>query len=149
MAPARLGAGRFEPVAGVGQGPPQLSSVVRRTHGTSCRFARSVAPCSLWAASPRRRCQPIAGPSARGYTPGMKTAVSIPDDVFLQAERTAKRLKKSRSELYAEALAEYLAKREPATVTAAIDAVLSEMVEPEDGTFTRAAARKTLGESEW
>ena len=79
----------------------------------------------------------------------MKTAVSIPDDVFLQAERTAKRLKKSRSQLYAEALAEYLAKREPATVTSDIDAALSRMPEAEDDAFVRAAARKALGESEW
>ena len=36
----------------------------------------------------------------------MKTAVSLPDEVFDEAEHLAKRLKISRSELYAKALAE-------------------------------------------
>jgi metal-responsive CopG/Arc/MetJ family transcriptional regulator len=36
----------------------------------------------------------------------MKTAISIPDDVFAAAERLARRLKKSRSELYSRALRE-------------------------------------------
>ena len=41
----------------------------------------------------------------RGHTFGMKTAISLPDDLFLAAERQAKRTRKSRSQLYAEALA--------------------------------------------
>jgi metal-responsive CopG/Arc/MetJ family transcriptional regulator len=36
----------------------------------------------------------------------MKTAVSIPDRIFREAERHARRSKKSRSQLYAEALVE-------------------------------------------
>ena len=39
----------------------------------------------------------------------MKTAISIPDDVFLSADRLAKRLKMSRSELYARAVQQYVA----------------------------------------
>lgn len=39
----------------------------------------------------------------------MKTAISIPDDLFDSAEGTARRLGMSRSELYARALREYLA----------------------------------------
>jgi hypothetical protein len=35
-----------------------------------------------------------------GYTPGMKTAVSLPDVLFEEAEMFARRLKKSRSQLY-------------------------------------------------
>jgi len=38
----------------------------------------------------------------------MKTAISIPDPLFQAAEIFAKRLKKSRSELYAEAVSEYI-----------------------------------------
>jgi hypothetical protein len=38
----------------------------------------------------------------------MKTAISIPDPVFEAAEDLARRLGKSRSELYAEALRQYL-----------------------------------------
>ncbi len=43
----------------------------------------------------------------------MKTAVSIPTDVFRAAERLAKALKRTRSGLYAEALREYLARHDP------------------------------------
>ena len=45
-----------------------------------------------------------------GYTPGMKTAISIPDDVFNEAEALARRTKKSRSEVYARAVREYVAR---------------------------------------
>ena len=38
-----------------------------------------------------------------GYTTGMKTAVSLPDRVYQEAEGYAKRTRKSRSQLYAEA----------------------------------------------
>lgn len=49
----------------------------------------------------------------------MKTAVSVPDELFEAAERQAQRTKKSRSQLYAEALAEYLARHAPDEVTEA------------------------------
>jgi len=39
---------------------------------------------------------------------GMKTAISIPDDLFLVAEQTAKRLGLSRSELYRRAIGAFL-----------------------------------------
>ncbi|MDZ7698112.1 MAG: hypothetical protein U5R49_14730 [Deltaproteobacteria bacterium] len=38
----------------------------------------------------------------------MKTAISIPDDVFTIAERLAKRLRMSRSELYVRAIQLYI-----------------------------------------
>jgi hypothetical protein len=41
-----------------------------------------------------------------GYTYGMKTAISIPDKVFKEAERLARRLGQSRSKLYGEGVAE-------------------------------------------
>jgi metal-responsive CopG/Arc/MetJ family transcriptional regulator len=39
----------------------------------------------------------------------MKTAISIPDDVFISADQLAKRLNMSRSELYTRAVQQYLA----------------------------------------
>ncbi|MFL5301088.1 MAG: ribbon-helix-helix protein, CopG family, partial [Anaeromyxobacteraceae bacterium] len=51
----------------------------------------------------------------------MKTAISLPDDLFEQAERLARRLDKSRSELYREAVAEYVARHDPEAITAALD----------------------------
>jgi metal-responsive CopG/Arc/MetJ family transcriptional regulator len=78
----------------------------------------------------------------------MKTAISIPDDVFEEAERLARRLGKSRSELYREALAEYVARHDPETVTAAMNRVATEVDTSLDG-FSRRAAR-TVGErTEW
>ncbi len=45
-----------------------------------------------------------------GYTKSMKTAISIPDDVFKVAERLARRTKKSRSQLFSDAVREYVAR---------------------------------------
>ena len=78
----------------------------------------------------------------------MKTAVSIPGDVFRAGERLARRLKKSRSQLYAEALAEYVARREPDAVTEAMNAVCAN-VDTRADPFVRTAARRVLERSEW
>ncbi len=53
----------------------------------------------------------------------MKTAVSIPDDVFAEAEETAQRLGISRSGLYARALAEFVAHHRGLGVREALDSV--------------------------
>ncbi len=78
----------------------------------------------------------------------MKTAVSIPDDVFARAERLARRSKKSRSKLFADAVREYVARHAPEDVTEAMDRVWAELGNPRDG-FVRSAARRTLERSEW
>ena len=49
----------------------------------------------------------------------MKTAVSIPDDLFEQAERLARRVGATRSGLYSRAVREYVARHAPDEVTAA------------------------------
>lgn len=59
----------------------------------------------------------------RGYTASMKTAVSIPDNIFKSADTFAKRHGISRSELYATAIAEFLSRRRSRQVTARLDAV--------------------------
>ena len=53
----------------------------------------------------------------------MKIAVSIPDNVFAEAERLTSRLKKSRSRLYTEAIKEYLARHDPDAITQALNEV--------------------------
>jgi metal-responsive CopG/Arc/MetJ family transcriptional regulator len=53
----------------------------------------------------------------------MKTAISVPDPIFAWAEKTARKMKVSRSELYARALAEFLSKQEPEKITQALDEV--------------------------
>lgn len=86
--------------------------------------------------------------AATGYTTGMKTAVSLPDEVFRAAERQARRVKKSRSQLYAEALSEYLVRHAPEEVTDAMNRVVEQLREPTDP-FVSAAARRVLERSEW
>ena len=78
----------------------------------------------------------------------MKTAVSIPDDLFRQADELANRVGKSRSEIYREALAEYVCRREPGAVTRALDEVADELT-IEHRSFAAHAARRTLEHSEW
>jgi predicted transcriptional regulator len=78
----------------------------------------------------------------------MKTAISIPQEIFLQAERLARRLRKSRSQLYAEAIAEYLRRRDPDEVTHAIDEALEALPNGE-ADFVAEAARRTLRRTSW
>lgn len=78
----------------------------------------------------------------------MKTAVSIPDRLFQRAEEMARRLGKSRSEIYREALAEYVARREPNAVTVSLDAVVAEVGDAVDQ-WAAEAGRRGLERSEW
>lgn len=54
---------------------------------------------------------------------GMKVAISLPDPVFRAAETLARRLRKSRSQLYAEAIAEYVGARGAKALTAKLNSV--------------------------
>lgn len=51
----------------------------------------------------------------------MKTAVSIPDDAFADAEQLARELKRSRSRLNGDAVREYLARHSADRVTETLD----------------------------
>jgi metal-responsive CopG/Arc/MetJ family transcriptional regulator len=79
----------------------------------------------------------------------MKTAVSVPDDLFAKVDRLAKRSRRSRSEVYSAALREYVARHAPDEVTVGLDAVLAELGQPDAGDLTNAAARGTFESSEW
>lgn len=78
----------------------------------------------------------------------MKTAVSIPDEVFEEAESLARRMKRSRSDIFSRALAEYVARHSPDRVTEAMDRVLAELGESPDS-FAVTAGRRALGRAEW
>ena len=80
----------------------------------------------------------------------MKTAVSLPDRVYREAEGYAKRTRKSRSQLYAEALVEYLARHAPDEVTEAMNVVVDELGDatPADA-FAQGAGRRMLRSVEW
>ncbi|PRY63337.1 hypothetical protein BCF74_102170 [Knoellia remsis] len=57
----------------------------------------------------------------------MKTAVSIPDDVFREADHVAERHGWTRSQLYTHAIRSFLSEQEDDPVTAALDALADEM----------------------
>ena len=78
----------------------------------------------------------------------MKTAVSIPDEVFARAERLARRSKRSRSELFSAALSEYVARHAPDEVTEAMNRVCDDVGDESDQ-FVAAAGRRVLERSEW
>jgi antitoxin MazE6 len=83
-----------------------------------------------------------------GYTNGMKTAISVPDEVFESAERLARRERRSRSEVYSAALREYVARHSPDEVTEAVDRVVADVGAMPDP-FVVGAAARILKTTEW
>ena len=83
-----------------------------------------------------------------GYTPSMKTAVSIPEPVFKAADRLAKQLKRTRSRLYADALREYLQRHDPKAIAGAIEAMNREIESPAGQAWLRAGL-ETWRRIEW
>ena len=78
----------------------------------------------------------------------MKTAISVPDDVFESAERLARRERRSRSEIYSTAVREYVARHAPDEITDAVDRVVTVVgISPDP--FVSRAAERVLRESEW
>ena len=77
----------------------------------------------------------------------MKTAISIPDDVFADAEQLARELKKSRSRLYGDAVREYIARHSAESITESVDRVCAELDSRDE--FARTAATRTLERSDW
>ena len=78
----------------------------------------------------------------------MKTAISVPDELFRQAEALAKRLGIPRSQLYARALGEYLDTHGPDHVTNALNAVYTEGQSTLEPTMAAAQAA-AIAEDEW
>ena len=78
----------------------------------------------------------------------MKTAVSVPEEVFDRAERLARRVGVSRSELYSRALREYVARHAPDDVTQALNDAIAG-VGSENGAFAASAGRRILEHVEW
>ena len=78
----------------------------------------------------------------------MKTVVSIPDDIFERAERLASQGRRSRSEVYAAALDEYLARHVQDEITEAMNRVCGE-VGGNDDAFVTVAGKRVLADAEW
>jgi len=87
-------------------------------------------------------------PPEDSYTIGMKTAISVPDGIFKKAERLARRLRKSRSQLYSEAVAEYVLRHDPDAITEQMNRVC-ESVDTRPDALVTDAARRILERTEW
>ena len=57
----------------------------------------------------------------------MKTAVSIPDEIYQSADQLAKRLGMSRSELYSKAVENYISAHKNEAVTKALDQIYAKV----------------------
>ena len=78
----------------------------------------------------------------------MKTAISLPDELFASVDALALRLGMTRSGLVATALAEFVAKHQGRRVTAQLDAVYAEETSTLDPALRRAQAR-AVGRDAW
>jgi metal-responsive CopG/Arc/MetJ family transcriptional regulator len=78
----------------------------------------------------------------------MKTAVSVPDALFKQAEAAARKLRVSRSELYSKAIAEFLKKTDDTAITERLNDVYSRHPAKLDPALNRAQL-KLLQEDAW
>ena len=78
----------------------------------------------------------------------MKTAVSIPDAIFERAEQAARRLRLSRSELYAKAVAAFVERETDSDITKQLNAVYGK----ERSTLDRGIEElqtRSIGEERW
>ena len=78
----------------------------------------------------------------------MKTAISLPDDLFRMADATARKLKISRSQLYATALSEFLERRRTKNITERLNKVYSKERSGVDSALY-SAQLKILGKEGW
>ncbi len=78
----------------------------------------------------------------------MKTAISIPDEVFESADALAEEMGVSRSQLYATAVAEFVAKHRTRDVTARLNEVYAKDSSGLGGALRTAQAR-SVRFSEW
>jgi metal-responsive CopG/Arc/MetJ family transcriptional regulator len=78
----------------------------------------------------------------------MKTAVSLPDDLFAEAEAYGQCHHVSRSALYARALREYLTRRNDDAITAAINTVVDEVDTALESDLAE-VSRERLRRQEW
>jgi len=79
----------------------------------------------------------------------MKVAVSIPDEVFAEAESLAQRLNTSRSDLYSRALKEFVGHHAPERVTEQMNQVVGAVGEGQPDEFRAEAARRVFKRTAW
>lgn len=78
----------------------------------------------------------------------MKTAISVPDELYAEAERLRRLRGTSRSQLYTEAMREYLARHDPDAITEALNRVYADIDSRMDPAFA-GVVRKAFERNEW
>jgi len=79
-----------------------------------------------------------------GYTSVMKTAISVPDDVFKDVEACARRMKVSRSSVFTAAAREFVRRQRPAEdATEAWNRAIRACGQPGDDPAAAAFRRRT------
>ena len=78
----------------------------------------------------------------------MKTAISLPDPLFRQAEAAARELNVSRSQFYANAIEEFLRRRKADSITAQMNAVCAQVDSSLDPALDRAQL-EVLSRERW
>ena len=78
----------------------------------------------------------------------MKTAISIPDDIFQSAEQLARRLGLSRSELYVQAMKSYLQTHQDEGVTDTLNTIYGEIQAQVDPVISSIQIR-SLPKDDW
>ena len=84
-----------------------------------------------------------------GYTEGMKTAISLPDDTYEQATRQAQELGISRSEFFARAARSYLDQLASRSLTQQIDEALRTGDDDSNAAGAAAGRRYLAGQDDW
>jgi len=79
----------------------------------------------------------------------MKTAISIPDHLFEAADRVARRLGISRSELYQRAVARFLEQQSGEVVREALDTVYGKQSNRDVDPLIKAAGEHLLADEDW
>jgi metal-responsive CopG/Arc/MetJ family transcriptional regulator len=84
-----------------------------------------------------------------GYTGGMKTAISLPDETYEQATRQAAELGISRSEFFARAARSYLDELAAHSLTQQIDETLQAAVDDSSAAAVRAGRNYLADQDDW
>jgi hypothetical protein len=90
-------------------------------------------------------------PVIPGYTHGMKTAISVPDEIFEQVAGRAAELGISRSQFFARAARRYLDELAAQSLTSQIDQALQAAGDDDSGAAAATAGRAVLaaGDDDW
>lgn len=82
----------------------------------------------------------------------MKTAISIPDDIFLSAEKTAKKLGISRSQLFTKAIEEYIQNHSQEKITDKLNKIYTKRSLSSDNIISNISVnllRESLKDDSW